>query len=409
MQSHKKMCEAIVIGCGPYGLAATAHLRASGVETRIFGEPMKFWKENAPRGMMLRSSLIASDIGASAPQLTLSSFLKSRDVTSSSPLPVDSFIEYGHWVQQQVAPDCDQRRISKLTAAPDHFIAMTEDGEAVKARRIIVATGIADFTHRPEAFRSVTPAMVAHSSDPMNLRDFAGRRVAVVGSGQSAVESAALLSEGGADVELIMRTPRIRWLHGSVGLRNSLGPIGKLVFPWTDVGAPPLSQLVALPGLFRRLPLSTRIAIDRRTMRASVANWLVPRIARVTLSSSRVVRTAQSIGSQLELLLDDGSARRVDKVVLGTGFRIDIARLAFLTPELLATVKRVDGYPQLDSGFESSVPGLHFIGATAASSFGSLTRFVAGTGYTATALTHAVRYPARSWTPSIGRQQTAFN
>ena len=42
---------------------------------------------------------------------------------------------------------------------------MTEDGEAVKARRIIVATGIADFTHRPEAFRSVTPAMVAHSSD----------------------------------------------------------------------------------------------------------------------------------------------------------------------------------------------------------------------------------------------------
>ena len=190
--------------------------------------------------------------------------------------------------------------------------------------------------------------------------------------------------------------------------RNSLGPIGKLVFPWTDVGAP-LSQLVALPGLFRRLPLSTRIAIDRRTMRASVANWLTPRIARVTLTSSRVVRAAQNTGSQLELLLDDGPARRVDTVVLGTGFRIDIARLAFLTPELLATVKRVDGYPQLNSGFESSVPGLHFIGATAASSFGSLTRFVAGTGYTATALTHAVRYPARSWTPSIGRQQTAFN
>jgi len=54
-------------------------------------------------------------------------------------------------------------------------------------------------------------------------------------------------------------------------------------------------------------------------------------------------------------------------------------------------VRQIYGYPELGTGFESSVPGLHFIGAAAAMSFGPVMRFVSGTGYTARALTHYVK------------------
>jgi hypothetical protein len=64
--------------------------------------------------------------------------------------------------------------------------------------------------------------------------------------------------------------------------------------------------------------------------------------------------------------------------VLGTGFRPDIARYPFLDRDLVRAVRSIDGYPVLNSGFESSVAGLYFLGAVAAGAFGPLLRFVAG-------------------------------
>ena len=76
--------------------------------------------------------------------------------------------------------------------------------------------------------------------------------------------------------------------------------------------------------------------------------------------------------------------------MLGTGYQVDIDRYAFLPPELLAQVHRRDGYPVLGAGFESSVPGLHFVGAPAALSFGPLMRFVCGTWAAARGLTRGI-------------------
>jgi cation diffusion facilitator CzcD-associated flavoprotein CzcO len=43
-----------IIGAGPHGLAAAAHLRRAGVATHIFGEPMSFW-QGMPAGLLLRT------------------------------------------------------------------------------------------------------------------------------------------------------------------------------------------------------------------------------------------------------------------------------------------------------------------------------------------------------------------
>jgi hypothetical protein len=71
----------------------------------------------------------------------------------------------------------------------------------------------------------------------------------------------------------------------------------------------------------------------------------------------------------------------VDHIVLGTGYEVDISRYEFLPPELVREVRQLGGYPKLTSGFRCSVPGLHFIGAAAARSFGPLLYFVAGTEF----------------------------
>jgi cation diffusion facilitator CzcD-associated flavoprotein CzcO len=57
-----KPVDVAVIGAGPYGLAAAAHLRHAGVETHVFGEPLAFWERHMPVGMLLRSSPFASRI-----------------------------------------------------------------------------------------------------------------------------------------------------------------------------------------------------------------------------------------------------------------------------------------------------------------------------------------------------------
>jgi hypothetical protein len=218
-----------------------------------------------------------------------------------------------------------------------------------------------------------------------------------------------LISESGAEVEVMVRAPQLRWLRGAVSLRKKLGPLGALLFPWTDVGSPPWNQLVAHPTLFRLLPDSARIAIDRITMAASVAGWVKPRIENVRISTSCVVKSAEQSGAQLKLMFDDGSTRAFDHVVLATGFKVDLARLPFLSRDLLGRIHLARRYPRLNAGFESSVPGLHFVGATAAHSFGSLTRFVAGTGYSAITLAAAVTRSARTIASSASRPETAFN
>jgi hypothetical protein len=104
----------------------------------------------------------------------------------------------------------------------------------------------------------------------------------------------------------------------------------------------------------------------------------------------RVVKSAIPLGNRLRLTLDNGTERLVDHVLLGTGYRVDIARYQFLSREMVDSVRRANGYPHLSRGFEASLPGLHFLGAPAAWSYGPLMCFVAGTEYAGRALTRYI-------------------
>ena len=76
--------------------------------------------------------------------------------------------------------------------------------------------------------------------------------------------------------------------------------------------------------------------------------------------------------------LDDGTERGVDHVLLATGYRVDISKYGFLAPGLLLSLRTANGFPVLSEGLETSIPGLHILGAPASWSFGPLLMFVSG-------------------------------
>ena len=169
-----------------------------------------------------------------------------------------------------------------------------------------------------------------------------------------------------------------------------LNPFRRLLYHRTDVGPALLSQLVSRPDWLRRLPLGLQQKAAERSIRPAGAAWLVPRVEGVRITTGRNVKTAQPEDNQISITLDDGSVREVDHVLLGTGYRVSVSQYAFLSPEITQSLSQVDGYPQLDRGFESSIPGLYFVGAPAAWSFGPLMRFVSGTEFAGRALARAM-------------------
>ncbi len=242
---------------------------------------------------------------------------------------------------------------------------------------MVVATGIADFVHLPEVARGLPPDLVSHTAHHRDLAQFAGRSVVVVGLGQSALESAALLHEAGAVVEVVGRRDAITWLHGGKYHRK-LGRFVPLFYAPTDVGPLGLSRVVAAPHLFRRLPRTVQNPLAYRAIRPAAAAWLGPRLEPLPITTGRSVTALAPAGDGVRVALDDGSSRQADHVLFGTGYRVDVRRYPFLGDDLKSAVRQAGGYPLLRGPMESSVPGLHFLGAPASWSFGPTMRFVAG-------------------------------
>lgn len=389
-------CDVAIIGAGPYGLSAAAHLRAAnGLDIRVFGEPMSFWEKHMPKGMLLRSPLAGSDLSDPSRSLTLQAYEAASGNQITSPLPLSRFTDYGRWFQSHAVPDLDTRKVLRVEKNGQGFHVTLEDGDTWKARRVVVAAGIMFFAWQPPEFRNLPSALASHACEHRDLSRFAGKKVAVIGAGQSALESAALLNELGTEVEVLARASFIRWLWRKKWF-HTFKPVALLLYAPPDVGQAGLSHIVARPNLFRRMPREWQNRLGKRAIRPAGAGWLHPRCARIRIQSGTAAVSASARGNQVELRLSDGSNRRVDHVLLATGYRVDISRYPFLSGRVLDSIRRIDGYPQLDSGFQSSVPGLHFLGAPAAWSFGPLMRFVAGADFASRALARGILGKASS-------------
>ena len=385
-------CEVAVIGAGPYGLGVAAHLRAAGLSTQAFGEPMGFWRRNMPKGMRLRSPWRASHIPDPNHKFALEAYAADRGMRPAENMPLEDFVRYGEWFQSHAVPDLDPRKVNRVDAHANGFRLTLADGDSMMARRVVVAMGLRNQDYRPREFAGLGAERVSHSSDHADFASFKGKSVVVVGRGQSAVESAVLLSEAGAEVDLVCHGPVV-WLGGveSGGPpRQSLSMDGVRSAP-SAVGPFPLNWVIDTPDLMRRLPDGWRDWISMRSLRPAATAWLRPRAKDVRINAGRNIVSARAQNGRITLTLDDGAMITGDHVLLATGYRIDVAKFGIFSPNLLTRIETVAGYPKLASGLESSMPRLHFVGSTAVRSIGGLMRFVAGAGYAARTITRVAR------------------
>jgi len=317
-------CDVAIIGAGPYGLAAAAHLRAADVSVRVFGEAMSFWRHNMPAGMKLRSPWIATHIAEPRGRYRLDDYFAEMRLPRPDLLPVENFIDYGTWFQHHLAPDLDTRTVVRVAPRDGGFRIVLEDGENIFARRVVVATGLLHHEHRPAQFDGLPPSLVSHSCEHTDSAQFRGRSVAVIGRGQSACESAALLHEAGADVEIICREHLV-W-NADPGTRSALRKslralLGKALIPPSQVGPFPFNWLVEAPALIHHFSAGARDRLNEHCLRPTAILWLRSRLQDIPLRQGTRILEARRDGDRIALTLDGGT-RSVDHVLLATGYNV---------------------------------------------------------------------------------------
>jgi cation diffusion facilitator CzcD-associated flavoprotein CzcO len=378
-------CEVAVVGAGPYGLSIAAHLKATTGPVRIFGRPMNTWRSHMPEGMFLKSEGFASSLSDPGRRYTLRHFCAEtgRDYNDvARPVSLDTFIAYGDWFRERAVGDVDERDVVRVEDDPFGFVLELADGELVAARSVVVATGVMPFAYVPAKLRGLPHGLVTHASEHASFEQLRGRRVAVVGGGQSALETAVLLREGGALPQLVVRAPGLRWNPRPAELPRPL--FARLREPDAPLGIGwKLWVYSRLTPSFRFLPEDRRVRIARTTLGPAGAWWLRDRLKPdvPVVTGSRIVE-ASPVGDGVRLILANGGQPReleVDHAIAGTGYRIDLERLTFLAPELRSQLELVRDAPKLSRHFESSRPGLYFAGLPAAHTFGPAMRFVCGT------------------------------
>jgi thioredoxin reductase len=389
--------EVAIIGAGPYGLSIAAHLRGAGIPFSIFGRPMENWAEHMPAGMHLKSDGFASHLYDPKREYTLKQHCALHNIGYADlgiPVSLELFVNYGVAFQKKLVSSLQEVRVTKVRRTHGVFELELANGEHLRAKRVVIATGLNDVEYIPEVLKALPAALRSHSAEITDVTVFRGKQIAVLGAGASATDVAGLAQQAGASVTIVSREALI--FHNP--------PSSKPRSLWQRIKAPNLglgpnlrsSLCVALPDVFRLLPVHRRVGIVRRHLGPAggwfIRDLVVGKVAQLRGSIQRAEVRGEQVGLTIQSADGKTTDLLVDHVVAGTGYRYEVAKAPFLDEKIKATVTVEEGYPALTRNFESSVPGLYFVGLPAANTFGPVQRFALGARFAASRITsHLVR------------------
>lgn len=357
---------------------------------------MDSWLSHMPKGMLLKSDGFSCNIYDPDGDFSLRAFCAERGIAyadSGLPVSLDTFSAYGLAFRDRMVPEVEDKLVTSLEQTSQGFALELEDGETVTARRVVLAVGLTHFRYVPECLAHLPARFFSHSFNHRDLEPFRGRNVVVIGGGASAIDLAGLLRDYDADVRLVARKPALQfhtspqdatsWWYQATHPQSGIGSGVKLRF-YADA-----------PMWFHYLPERTRLNIVRTSLGPS-GGWFAKDklVGRVPLSLGCTPTGADIENDHVRLHLRNGDGNdhqiATEHIIAATGYRVDLSRLKFLRPDLSSKLKSVDGTPVLSSGFESSIPGLYFVGAAAANSFGPVLRFAFGAGFAARTVSQAM-------------------
>lgn len=345
--------DVIVVGAGPAGLACAATMRARGLKVAVVDRADSVgssWRRHYDRLHLHtdrgHSGLPGMSMPANYPRYP-------------SRAQVVAYLE-DYAARFDIRPIFGTA-ITSLRRDAGGWRANVAGGDDIVAQVAVVATGIASEPYRPswngmEAYRG----SVVHSSDYRNPAPYAGKRVLVVGFGNSGGEIALDLAEAGVDVALAVRGPVQILPRDLLGL-----PILTWAILYQNMPAR-LVDIVNAPIL--RLALGSMEKLGLRRAKKGPRQMVdedrrIPLIDIGTLGRIRdgsiKIRGGIDRLTDNGVVFDDGSAEDVDAVILATGYRLDLRPLV---PDMTSVLDE-RGVP-LVTGRATAAPGLYFCGQT---------------------------------------------
>jgi cation diffusion facilitator CzcD-associated flavoprotein CzcO len=398
-------CEVAIIGAGPYGLSLAAHLRARGIDHRIFGRPMDTWTSHMPKNMTLKSEGFASNLSAPPADSTIKAYFQQKNIPYADqtiPVGLDNFLSYADAFRSRFVPHVEDTLVTSLVQAPGGFLIVLDNGERVVARRVVLAVGVSHFAYTPESLTHLPAGLVSHSYNHRDVAQLRGKEVTIIGAGSSAIDLAHLLEASGASPRIVARVEELTYNSAPDPQRETL--LFKLQNPPSTIGRGWRSYFCAeAPLLFYRMPKHLKERAITSHLHPA-AGWFMREDVegRIPMSLGRSLAKAETKNGRVSLTLRTGAGAEetltCDHVIAATGYRVDMARIPFLAPELRKNITlTAGGSPFVFDNFEMSVDGLYTIGLAAMDMFGPLLRFMVGAEFVAPRLAaHLERKVAKS-------------
>ncbi len=359
---------------------------------------MSVWSAHMPRGMRLKSEGFASSLSDPGGKFPLRQYCSEHGLPYEDvglPVSLSTFISYGLEFQKRFVPNLEKKMVVSVQPFQEGFRLQLDNGEEVLARKVVVAVGISHYAYVPPPLAALPEKLMTHSSAHSDPERFRGRSVAIVGAGASALDLAALMQAAGTTVHLVARSSTVRF-------QDPPGPrkvSNQLLNPRTGIGSGlQLYFFANMPHWFRLLPEGVRLDRVRKAL-GPAPPWftkeeVVGKVAfHLGVKITGAVPVERGVSLQLTNANGEQSAVEVEHAIAATGYQVDVERLGFLPPELRRRIRLTGKSPAVSGRFESSIPGLYFVGVSTANSFGPLMRFAFGADYTAR---HVSKYLAHS-------------
>ena len=340
----------LIVGAGASGLSAAGALQRRGIASVILEEDEQIGGTWARRYDRLHLHTVRGFSGLAHYSIPrhYPKYLSREDFVSY-------LGEYARHFDLRVITGCPVRKIRLESDAPSPWVAATDRGEW-RCRVVVVATGQYRFPMLPMwEGRAAYEGILVHSGRYTTASPYAGKRVLVVGAGNSGTEIATDLSDSGAAfVALSIRTP------------PPIVPRDPFGMPVQRTGI----MLGFLPAVVadRLGRLTARIVLgDLTRYGLKPPEWLPFSAQRVpvidvgfvrALKNGRVhVRPALARLTATEAVFEDGSAEPFDVIIAATGFSTGLKELLG-TPDVLDKSDE----PTARSGEASARPGIYFMG-----------------------------------------------
>ncbi len=359
-----------IIGAGPYGLSYAAYCQALGIEYILFGVWMDLWVSKISPDSILRSHIALSCPASPAGQSIINDWsneniaMKNGD-GSNNRFSTQQFLSFMRYFTKLNKINEAKGLISSINKQAGRFLITTNAGMEQEFTDVVIATGLTGMRNYIDADLNVQSDYLIYSDEISKMTSLEKEHVIIIGSGQSAAESAVIaLKQGAHQITFINRG--LEQKYAAVHTANSAEKRRDLfelqyVLPLLDDD----KRYSKMQGL---LPPSMEPEYEALFTGNPKINWYFD------FNISMITRKAEKI-----CVVSDQATVAGDVIIACTGFKMHSKKLPFSLMLDCPLDVNNKGLPIIDKKGRTSVAGFYVTGGLSFLRYGPQANFIFGT------------------------------